>query len=332
MIRAEEIFHPRPEGLYCPLGDFFIDPVRPVERAMITHAHADHARAGHGKVLASRQTLEIMAIRYGEDFARETQTAEGEIALGDVSVSFHPAGHILGSCQIRLLPKSGPRIVVSGDYSRRPNPVCAPFTPLECEVFITEVTFGLPVFRHPDPALEIAKLLRSMQEFPDRHHLIGGYALGKTQRLIALLRTAGYDAPIGLHGALIRLCEYHISQGIDLGHLVRVDDPSGPGPGLVIAPPSAFSTPWVQRFKDPVIGYASGWMGIRARARQRRVELPLVISDHVDWPELTGTLQEIAPQEVWVTHGTEDGLLRWCELNQLPAKPLRLVGYEDEPE
>ncbi|MFB9223840.1 ligase-associated DNA damage response exonuclease [Paracoccus cavernae] len=329
-MRAEEILHPRPEGLYCPLGDFFIDPIRPVERALITHAHADHARAGHGKVLASRQTLEIMAIRYGEDFARETQAAEGEIALGDVSASFHPAGHILGSCQIRLLPKSGPRIVVSGDYSRRPNPVCAPFTPLECEVFITEATFGLPVFRHPDPAFEIAKLLRSMEEFPDRHHLIGGYALGKTQRLIALLRAAGYDAPIGLHGALIRLCQYHISQGIDLGHLVRVDDPSGPR--LVIAPPSAFSTPWVQRFKDPVIGYASGWMGIRARARQRRVELPLVISDHVDWPELTGTLQEIAPQEVWVTHGTEDGVLRWCALNQLPAKPLRLVGYEDEPE
>ncbi len=330
MIRAEEILHPRPEGLYCPLGDFFIDPIRPVERALITHAHADHARAGHGKVLASRQTLEIMAIRYGEDFARETQAAEGEIALGDVSASFHPAGHILGSCQIRLLPKLGPRIVVSGDYSRSPNPVCAPFTPLECEVFITEATFGLPVFHHPDPALEIAKLLRSMEEFPERHHLIGGYALGKTQRLIALLRAAGYDAPIGLHGALIRLCQYHISQGIDLGHLVRVDDPSGPR--LVIAPPSAFSTPWVQRFKDPVIGYASGWMGIRARARQRRVELPLVISDHVDWPELTGTLQEIAPQEVWVTHGTEDGVLRWCALNQLPAKPLRLVGYEDEPE
>lgn len=330
MVRAEEILHPRPEGLYCPLGDFFIDPIRPVERALITHAHADHARAGHGKVLASRQTLEIMAIRYGADFAREVQVAGGEIALGDVSVSFHPAGHVLGSCQIRLCPKSGPRIVVSGDYSRRPNPVCAPFVPLDCEVFITEATFGLPVFRHPDPAVEIAKLLRSMEDFPDRHHLIGGYALGKTQRLIALLRAAGYDAPIGLHGALVRLCDYHSSQGIHLGNLVRVDDPSGPR--LAIAPPSAFSTPWVQRFKDPVIGYASGWMGIRARARQRRVELPLVISDHVDWPELTSTLQEIGPQEVWVTHGTEDGVLRWCELNQLPAKPLRLVGYEDEPE
>lgn len=330
MMDADKMLFPRPEGLYCPLGDFFIDPVRPVARALITHAHADHARAGHGAVLASRNTLDIMAIRYGEDFTQSRQIAEGEIALGDVSISFHPAGHILGSSQIRLSPKAGPRIVVSGDYSRRPNPVCAEFTPLDCEVFITEATFGLPVFRHPDPSHEVAKLLRSMEAFPDRHHLIGGYALGKTQRLISLLRTAGYDAPIGLHGALMRLCEYHIAQGIDLGTLVRVDDPAGPR--LVIAPPSAFSTPWVQRFRDPVIGYASGWMGIRARARQRRIELPLVISDHVDWPELTDTLREIAPNEIWITHGTEEGVMRWCELNKLPARPLRLIGYEDEPE
>ena len=320
----------RPEGLYCPSGDFYIDPLRPVPRALVTHAHSDHARPGHGAVLASRQTLEIMAIRYGADFAGSTQVAEGEITLGETAVSFHPAGHILGSSQIRITPKSGPRVVASGDYCRRANPVCAPFEPLDCEIFITEATFGLPVFRHPDPLDEARKLLNSMREFPDRFHLIGGYALGKTQRLIALMRQIGYNEPIGLHGALIRLCDYHLAEGVHLGELVRVDDPKGPQ--LVIAPPSAFASPWVQRFRDPVIGYASGWMGVRARARQRRVELPLVISDHVDWPELTATLKELSPEEVWITHGTEDGLMRWCEIEGIPARPLRLVGYEEQGE
>lgn len=324
----DEILTHRPEGLYCALGDFFIDPIRPVPRALITHAHADHARAGHGAVLASRHTLDIMVIRYGEGFTQSRQVAEGVIQLGDVAVSFHPAGHILGSCQIKLMPKSGPRIVAAGDYARAPNPVCPAFEPQDCEIFITEATFGLPVFRHPDPRSEIDKLLRSMENFPDRPHLIGGYALGKTQRVLALLREAGYDQEIGLHGALQKLCDYHISQGVDLGALVRVDDASGPR--LVLAPPSAFATPWVHRFRDPVIGYASGWMGVRARARQRRVELPLVISDHADWPELTQTLRDVAPQEVWITHGTEEGLMRWCELNQMPARPLRLVGLGEE--
>lgn len=328
MALADQILHPRPQGLYCPLGDFYIDPVRPVERALITHAHADHARAGHGHVLASQQTLDIMAIRYGEDFTAHRQVADGEIEIGDVSVSFHPAGHILGSCQIRLTPKTGPRIVVSGDYTRTPNDICPPFVPVACEIFITEATFGIPVFRHPDPVDEIRKVIASMEEFPDRPHLIGGYALGKSQRLIRLLRQAGYDAPIGMHGALKRLTDYHIGQGVELGELVHVDDASGPR--LCLAPPSAFSTPWVHRFRDPVIGYASGWMGVRARARQRRVELPLVISDHCDWPQLIQTIDDVSPEEVWITHGSEAGLLRWCELTQRPARPLRLVGYEEE--
>ena len=330
-MRADQILHPTEAGLYCPPGDFYIDPIRPVPRALITHGHGDHARAGHGAVMATRQTLEIMAIRYGADFTETRQVADGPIRVGDTTVSFHPAGHILGSAQIAVQPDKGPKIVVSGDYCRRPNPVCAPYEPVPCDIFVTEATFGLPVFRHPDPLQEIARLRASMAEFPERQHLIGAYALGKAQRVISLARQAGVDGPIAIHGALQRLCDYHVEQGIDLGELIPATAADVPAQ-LVIAPPSAFASAWVQRFRDPVIGFASGWMQVRARARQRGVELPLVISDHVDWPQVTQTIRELAPSEVWITHGNEDGLMRWCELHQIAARPLRLVGYEDEPE
>jgi putative mRNA 3-end processing factor len=330
-MRADQILHPTPAGLYCPQGDFYIDPLRPVPRALITHGHGDHARAGHGAVLATRQTLDIMAIRYGDDFAGAQQAADGRVRLGDVTVGFHPAGHVLGSAQIAVMPDRGPKIVVSGDYCRTPNPTCAPFEPVPCDIFVTEATFGLPVFRHPDPMAEMARLQASMAEFSERPHLIGAYALGKAQRVIALARAAGIDGPIAIHGAMQRLSDYHLEQGIDLGPLVPATADQVDAQ-LVIAPPSAFASPWVQRFADPVIGFASGWMAVRARARQRGVELPLVISDHVDWPQVTATIRELSPEEVWITHGTEDGLMRWCEIEGFAARPLRLVGYEDEPE
>lgn len=330
MQGADQWLRPTEAGLYCPPGDFYIDPLRPVPRALVTHGHSDHARPGHGSVLATRQTLEIMAIRYGEGFAGQVQAAEGPLRIGGAEVSFHPAGHILGSAQIRIAVDRGPVFVVSGDYCRTPNPTSVAFEPVPCDIFITEATFGLPVFTHPPPLAEARRLLASIAAFPDRPHLIGAYALGKAQRMIALARQAGYQGPIGIHGALQRLCDYHVAEGVDLGELVHVGGDIAPP--LVIAPPSAFSTPWVQRFRDPVIGFASGWMAVRAHARRRGVELPLVISDHLDWPQLTQTLTELSPEEVWITHGAEDGLLRWCELNGLAARPLRLVGYEDEPE
>ena len=324
---------PRPEGLYCPGGDFFIDPARPVARALITHGHSDHARPGHGAVMATRETLDIMAIRYGEDFTRSRQIADGAITIGGVTVSFHPAGHILGSAQIAVTG-GGCRIVVSGDYARVPTPTCARFEPVPCDIFVTEATFALPVFRHPPPETEIARLLASVAAFPDRSHLIGAYALGKAQRLIAALRQAGWDAPIYIHGALHQLCDYHVAQGINLGDLRpategKKADFAGT---IVIAPPSAFATAWAQRFPDPVIGFASGWMQVRARARQRGVELPLILSDHVDWPALTATITELDPAEVWITHGREDALMRWCEMTQRAARPLHLVGHEDDAE
>lgn len=335
MIRPQDLLCPRPEGLYCAPGDFFIDPVRPVARAVITHGHSDHARAGHGAVLATGETLAIMAARYGEDFAGARQAAAyGEVVRRDeVEVALVPAGHVLGSAQAVVRWK-GLTMVVSGDFKRRRDPTCAPFEPVPCDVFISEATFGLPVFRHPDDRGEIARLLRSVAQFPDRSHLVGAYALGKAQRVIRLLREAGWDRPIHVHGALERLNRLYEGFGVELGPLdpattSRKADFAG---AIVIGPPSALQDRWSRRFPDPVQAFASGWMLVRARARQRGVELPLVISDHADWDELTATVDEIRPGELWITHGREEALARWAELHGVPARALALVGYDEEDE
>jgi putative mRNA 3-end processing factor len=334
-MRAADLLVPRPEGLYCPPGDFHIDPTRPVARALVTHAHSDHATRGHGAVLATRETLDIMAIRLGDDFAGRVEEAALGSAhrIGGVTATFHPAGHVLGSAQIAV-EADGFRIVASGDYKRTPDPTCAPFEPVPCDVFITEATFALPVFRHPPPQAEIARLIASLGQFPDRTHLVGVYALGKAQRVLRLLRDAGYEEPVYLHGALRRLCDYYVSRGIALGPLAEATVARGTARdfagAIVLGPPSAFEGPWVRRFSDPLVAFASGWMQVRARARQRGVELPLVVSDHCDWTELTETLADLSPSEVWVTHGREEALVRWCALRGLPARPLHLVGYEDE--
>ena len=235
---------------------------------MITHGHADHARAGHGTVWASPQTLDIMAIRYGEAFCDTRVPVEDRIEMGGIRVTFTPAGHVLGSCQITVEDGST-AITVSGDYARAGNPACAPFQLAPCDIFVTEATFGLPVFNHPAPLSEIEKLLRSVIAQPDRCHLVGAYALGKAQRIIALLRQAGWEQPIYIHGALQRLCDYHIEQGVDLGDLrpATTDEGKAAFKGqIILGPPSAFAATWAQRFPDPVICFASGWMQVRARA------------------------------------------------------------------
>lgn len=329
--------HITPAGLFCPIGRFHIDPVRPVERALITHGHSDHARSGHTHVLSTRQTLDIMRLRYGDNFCGTAQTvAFGEhIEVDGIKVCFHPAGHILGSAQV-LVEKAGLRMNVSGDYKRGQDPTCRPFEPVACDVFITEATFGLPVFHHPHPKDEIAKLIRSLEQFPDRSHLVGAYALGKAQRVIRLLRDTGYHKPIYIHGALHKLCDYYQAEGVELGDLrpATVDNssPDHFRGAVVVGPPSAFQDRWARRFNDPLIAFASGWMMVRQRARQGGVELPLVISDHCDWPELIETIREVGPSEVWVTHGREEALVRWCELENIAARPLHLVGYDEEAE
>lgn len=332
-MKPSELLTTVQAGLYCPVADIHIDPVRPVRRALITHGHSDHARAGHGAVLATRETLAIMAIRYGEDFTRDRQVAvPGEpVTINGVRFTFHPAGHVLGSAQI-LVEHRGMRIVASGDYKRLPDPTCAPFEPLRCDVFITEATFGLPVFRHPDPMREVRRLLQSQALFPERSHLVGAYGLGKAQRVIALLRAAGYDRPIYLHGAVERLTRFYLDEGIALGDVRKVAAADRPGLGseIVICPPSAMQDVWSRKFPDALAAFASGWMLVRARARQKGVELPLVLSDHADWPDLCRTILETGAQEIWVTHGQEDALVHWCASRGLRGMPLHLAGYGDE--
>ncbi|MBU3078067.1 ligase-associated DNA damage response exonuclease [Sphingomonas quercus] len=321
---------PRPEGIYVPAADAWIDPSQPKPRAIITHGHADHARGGHGAVLATAETLAIMHARYGPQNGQAIAYGE-TLAVGDVAVRLVPAGHVLGSAQV-VMDHAGERVVVSGDYKRRPDPTCPPFEPVPCDVFVTEATFGLPVFRHPDTGAEIDRLLAALHADPARCVLVGAYALGKAQRIIMELRGRGHDAPIFIHGALQRVCDLYRELGVPLGELI-------PATGLprqamaghvVLAPPSALNDRWSRRLPDPVTAMASGWMRVRQRARQQNIELPLVVSDHADWDELTATLKELAPTEVWVTHGREEALVHWCATHQMRARALDLVGYEDE--
>jgi putative mRNA 3-end processing factor len=276
-----------------------------------------------------------MAVRYGEDFCTTRQVAplREPIRVGDVTVTFVPAGHVLGSAQIAI-EAGGTRIVVSGDYKRQADPTCLPFEPVPCDVFITEATFGLPVFRHPDAREEVRKLLDSVRLFPERAHLVGAYALGKAQRVMALLREEGFDGPIHLHGAMERLTAFYKEQGVPLGDTPRVvaaqrKELAG---AIVLCPPSSIQDLWARKFPEPVACFASGWMRVRGRARQKGVELPLIVSDHSDWDDLQASILETGAGEVWVTHGQEDALVHWCGSVGIRAKPLHMLGYGDEGE
>jgi len=320
-------------NLYVPAIDAWIDPSEPRPRAIVTHGHADHARAGHGAVLATPETIEIMKVRYGEDCAGRFQPLGlvERLAMDGATISFHPAGHILGSAQV-LVEADGQRALVTGDYKRLPDRTAAPYEPVPCDLLVTEATFGLPVFQHPAPQDEIGRLLKSVADQPGRCHLVGCYALGKAQRVIALLRDAGWDRPIYLHGAMVRLCALYEALGVELGDLRPATGMSRPAMAsqIVIAPPSAIRDRWSRRFPDPVVCQASGWMSIKQRARQALVELPLVISDHCDWGELNLSILESGADTVWVTHGREDALVYWCRQQGLAAEPLALPGLGDE--
>lgn len=332
MARLGSWIEPFPEGIYIKPAGVWVDPGAPKPRALVTHGHADHARGGHGEVLATPETLAIMECRYGPQPGGRA-TAYGEVVHlgGGVEASFVPAGHVLGSAQI-VLEHKGERVVVSGDYKRRPDPTCPPFEPVPCDVFITEATFGLPVFRHPETGSEIDRLLARLHENPERCVLVGAYALGKAQRLMMELRRRGYHEPIYIHGALQRLCDLYREHGVELGDLrpatgASKDELRG---RIVVAPPGCLNDRWSRRLPDPITAMASGWMRVRQRARQRNVELPLIVSDHADWDELTETIQELQPREVWITHGREDALMHWCMTRQIKARELNLVGREDE--
>ncbi len=330
MATSSHWIEPHPGGIYVKPADAWIDPGHAVERALITHGHADHARGGHGQVWATPETLAIMNLRYGKSDGNPVPYGDG-VEIGGVRISYHSAGHVLGSAQISM-DYQGEKVVATGDYKRRSDPTCEPFEVIPCDIFITEATFGLPVFRHPPTSEEVGKLLATLALHPDRCVLVGAYALGKAQRLIGELRAAGYNKPIYLHGALEKMCNLYQDLGVDLGDLVPVlDTPKDAMRGsIVLAPPSALNDRWSRRLPDPITAMASGWMRVRQRTRQRNVELPIIMSDHADWDELTQTIRDVNPVETWVTHGREDALVRWCELNQIKARALSLVGREEE--
>ena len=252
--------------------------------------------------------------------------------IGDVEVSLSPAGHIIGSAQV-VMTYGGQRAVVSGDYKRSSDVTCIPFELVTCDLFVTEATFGLPIFSFGDAAHEIRKLLKSVEMFPGRTHQVGVYGLGKCQRVISLLRAEGYDKPIWLHGAMRATCDYYMQQGFELGDLRPVSEATSKLPGeIVLGPPSALGDVWSRRFEDPVNCLASGWMQVRGWARQRNIELPLIISDHSDWPQLLQTIEETGASDLWVTHGREEALVYESGRRGLNAKALSLVGREEQAE
>lgn len=333
IMPVEQWLKVTPEGLFCVPGGFHIDPSAPVARAVITHGHSDHARSGHGQVLTSRETAAIMQVRYGVGYAGAVQVEPYGRALriGEVAIRLLPAGHILGSAQVAI-DHAGSRVVISGDYKRRRDPTCPPFEVMPCDLFITEATFGLPVFRHPPDQHEIARLLKSVALYPERCHLVGVYALGKCQRLMCLLREAGYDQPLYLHGGLQGLTDLYARLGVPVGPYMGIAGmvPAQLRGGIVLCPPSAIADRWSRRLPEPMPAMASGWMQIRARARQRGVELPLVLSDHADWDELMQTMVDVKAPEIWVTHGSEEGLVHALKSQGRHARALALIGRDEE--
>ncbi|HMN83788.1 MAG TPA: ligase-associated DNA damage response exonuclease [Burkholderiaceae bacterium] len=324
----------RPEGLYCPAGDFHIDPWRPVDRAVITHAHADHARPGHRHYLAHRDSEGILRARLGADLPLQTLAYGQVIDHHGVRLSLHPAGHVLGSSQVRL-EHQGRVWGISGDYKLEPHSTCTPFEPVRCDVFVTESTFGLPIYRWPDSAA----LFREIDDWwrgnaaDGRPSVIFGYAFGKAQRILH-----GVDPSIGpivVHGAVQTLNEVYREAGVRLPATIKVTDPGVDARrlagALVVAPPSVQGTPWLRRFKDSADAFASGWMQVRGRRRRRGVDRGFVLSDHADWPGLNRAIAESAAERVIVTHGSVGTLVRWLNEAGIPAESFH-TEYGDEDE
>jgi putative mRNA 3-end processing factor len=302
-----------PSGLYCSAGDFHVDPWRPVNRAVITHAHSDHASPGSASYLCAAPGAAVLRRRLPD--ARLETLAYGEsVSIGDTRVSFHPAGHILGSSQVRVEHR-GEVWVVSGDYKRHADPTCAPFAPVRCHTFITEATFGLPIYTWDPSAAVIDEILEWWRENreQDRPSIVFCYVLGKAQRILAELRGAA-DAPIHLHGAMAAMTDAYRESGVAMAPAERItEDMRGKtlARSLVLAPLSARGTPWMRRLPGASVGFASGLMRVRGVRRQRAFDRGFVLSDHADWPGLLATIEETAASRVLVTHGWSEALARY---------------------
>ncbi|WP_139826435.1 MULTISPECIES: ligase-associated DNA damage response exonuclease [Derxia] len=318
--RPADLVVQRPEGLYCPPGDFFIDPWRPVDRAVITHAHSDHARAGHGHYLATAIGEGVLRQRLG-DIRLQTLAYGETVEHHGVRISLHPAGHVLGSAQVRI-EHGGQVWVASGDYKLDADPTCAPFEPLRCDCFITESTFGLPIYRWPAPA----EVFADMNDWwranvaAGRASVVFAYSFGKAQRVLA-----GVDASIGpivVHGAVEALDRAYRAAGVALPPTLLVTDfkdRKALAGALVVAPPSAAGSPWMRRFGEASDGFASGWMRLRGARRRRALDRGFVLSDHADWPGLMTAIRATGAGRVIVTHGYEAPMLRWLRENGLDA-------------
>ena len=320
----------RPEGLYCPPGDFYIDPWRPVERAVITHAHADHARPGHGHYLAARPGEGVLRSRLGRITLQSLDYGE-PVEHAGVRISLHPAGHVLGSAQVRL-ECGGEVWVASGDYKTAPDPTCAAFEPVPCHTFITESTFGLPIYRWESEAVLMAQINGwwAANAAQGRASVLLCYAFGKAQRVLAGLDTT--IGPVVTHGAVEPLNRAYREAGVALASTLAATavDKGSAGCALVLAPPSAAGSPWLQRFGDPAIAFASGWMRLRGARRRRALDRGFVLSDHADWPGLLSAIEATRAQRVIVTHGDSDALVRWLrEARGLRADVFQ-TAYGDE--
>jgi putative mRNA 3-end processing factor len=320
-----------PRGLYCAAGDFYVDPWRPVERAVITHAHSDHTRPGHASYLAASPSERVLRTRLGEDARIETLTYGETRELNGVKVSLHPAGHVLGSAQVRV-ERGGEVWVVSGDYKLDPDPTCAPFDPVRCDVFVTESTFGLPVYRWETPDAIFSKVnawWRANAE-AGRASVLFGYAFGKAQRVLKSVDPS--IGPIYVHGAVESLNRAYRESGVTLPETALVSE-TGPkfdfSRALIVAPPSAQGTPWMRRFGEYSDAFASGWMAIRGARRQRNVDRGIVLSDHADWPSLLRAIEATGASRVLVTHGQVPVMVRYLQEKGLDAQALE-TEFEGE--
>jgi putative mRNA 3-end processing factor len=329
-----DVIELRPEGLYCAAGDFHIDPWRPVPRAVITHAHADHARSGHGRYWAAAPGEGLLRLRLGRELDLNAVPYMEPVRFGSAQVSFHPAGHVLGSAQIRIKTDDGVW-VVSGDYKRDPDPTCAAFEPVRCDTFITEATFALPVYRWPDPAQVMAEIDAWWRECAaaGRPAVLFCYALGKAQRVLAGL-LAHRSETVYLHGAMTPLVAAYRDAGVTLVPTEPVSDQANDFDWrgrLVLAPPGAGGTPWMRRFRNPATGFVSGWMRIRGNRRRRGYDRGFVLSDHADWDGLLRSIHETGARRVLATHGHSDALVRVLREQGLSAGELG-TAFEGEAE
>lgn len=319
-------------GLYCAAGGFHIDPWQPVERAVITHAHADHARPGSAHYLCAAPGLAVLRARLGEGASIQAIAYGESIGMNDARVSLHPAGHVLGSAQVRVEAR-GETWVVSGDYKLDPDPTCAAFEPLRCDTFITESTFGLPIYRWNDPASVVASIEAWWRANAEarRASVLFAYAFGKAQRILASIDAS--IGPILVHGAVDAIDRAYREAGIALAETkvaIELEKGYDVSRALVIAPPSAQATPWLKRFGDYSDAYASGWMAIRGQRRRLAADQGFVLSDHADWPSLNRAIEATRAQRVFVTHGYTAPLVQW--LNERGCEAMAMeTRFEGEP-